>query len=380
MRPNYRKPGSAILLTITGAMTLAAVSHAQVTIVGDARTWALSEATVALSGHPGAFNTNPATVGFGKLLQVSTNIGTKGVFGTHWGRTWSPFEEEFVVSAPSIDYRTDEWAFAYAATYFYVGTYPVRDDENNPVGEERSYRFDNTAVVAYQINSRTSIGVAVSFIYHDLALAVGRAVSIDLGILREWSFFVGPVGVSPSIAWSLTDFGPKMRYRVLSKYDGVVEAKPDPDALDSFMRAGASVLVSTTQTHGGRPYAGFRLLAGGRKSMIGNQGRDGPIRSLVTAWESKLDSWDLSNPRRVNAFGQIVWSVGAELNVLGVVYLRWGRFHEPRIEGNRQFETYGVGLDFHYVVVDYARIPDDAASLSGQSFMKLTGRIPLGRD
>jgi hypothetical protein len=58
--------------------------------------------------------------------------------------------------------------------------------------------------------------------------------------------------------------------------------------------------------------------------------------------------------------------------------LRWGRFHENEDNGNRQFTTYGFGVDLYYVELDHSWTAGDGRL--NNSFWRLTARIPIGGD
>lgn len=106
---------------------------------------------------------------------------------------------------------------------------------------------------------------------------------------------------------------------------------------------------------------------------------DGPLRAFFySGWSSargeQLPSGDVV---QLSVWEQSIKHAGAELRLLDVLSLQWGRFHEHERNGNRQFTTYGVGIDLYYLALNHSWTEEGS---NQRSFWRLTGRIPLNRD
>ena len=348
------------------------------TIVVDPYSQALGEATVALRGYPGAASLNPATIGRANTAQVGSNWNTSAgrFFQTPW---W--FDGLWLAS-PAIDIRLHRWAVAYQFKQFTLDNPDFRDAQNNPLGQvtDRSHKV----AVAYDLRPNLTIGVGLNLISTEIGgVTVGinslhpsaTGVSFDFGIVYGRMFDIPHVRLKPSVGWSLTDFGKKLRFE---------EAGRD-DPLTMVMRSGLSLQVESKNQRLRRPLITAGLHGGLSKALVGVDDDFepyGPFEALIKTWKpfkvrTNAFNDDPAAFKEVGVLDQLVTQAGLEVSLLRIVALRLGDYHEPMYGGGRQYSTYGFGVDLYYVAFDYSRATTNESLFDGVTFWRLTARIPL---
>ena len=375
------KQTSRIMKTSIGTVTVAALLAmnftasvlAQPTTNTDPRSHALAEATVSLPGLMGVAAFNPAGIGGDEgVLRMSTNVGNRFVFATQWGLL-----PDLRVAGPSADYSFGRAAVALQARLFHLGTFERRDEQNVPVGDEAAYYLANDVGASYELSPGLRLGVAFTILTNKTFFA-SHGVALSLGAQKGWRFETGSLFLEPSAGLSLTDFGPAVGYGVQA-----VGAK---EALETRVRGGGALAVRTKQEDFGGSVFVVRLAVGltkDAKALADDRRYDThPFRALFATWKPRsvwLNVNDPTDVKRVGAWGQLTKSVGMEAAVFEVVYLRFGKVVWPQYSSQDGYQTFGLGFDLRYIVIDYFRIADESAFLPGKSMWKVTGRIPLRR-
>jgi hypothetical protein len=72
-----------------------------------------------------------------------------------------------------------------------------------------------------------------------------------------------------------------------------------------------------------------------------------------------------------------------DVSVLRILTLRLGHVREDPRLGTRRYSSFGLGLDLHYVALDYGSAgghPNTGITGTELRFWRVTARIPLGDD
>lgn len=367
------------------------------------RIHALGEATVALRGYAGAASINPATIGRQNLMQLGSDVSADGplAFRSPWP-VGTALGTETWFANPTLDVKRGRWAFAYQYKHFSSGTHELRSGPGE-LRQFESYDYAHKIAVAYDVTSGFSVGVGLNYLKSQLGSeAEVREVrgeeagtvnpsgfSFDLGLYYERPFSISPLRVAPSLGWSLADFG---RH---------VEVLGEESPLSTTMRGGLSLVLETESTFLERPVLSLGLHGNVSKLVIREtfvcdeadqsceREADGPVQALFTTWQPieicTSTAWHCQeDPSRVTSLSvadQLRQHRGAELSLLGIASLRWGRFYEREANGDRHFSTRGWGLDLFYLALErswVSEIHDTNRLLEEASFWRLTARVPLG--
>ena len=384
-------------LTVSLAALLAAwPSQAQTYIGGvtfpsrteaaDAHSRALGGAAVALRGYAGAAQINPAAIGRAGTAQVSTNLSAGPAFRTPWhfNNGW--------LAGPTADVRLGRWAAAYQYQHLSYGRHTYTDESGNVLRTLESYDYAHELAAAYRPRPNLSAGLGLNLIRSvpgappvagDAPLRAG-GFSLDLGLHYERAFAAPYVRLTPSLGWSLTDFGRPLRYGD--------EGQRDP--LPMTMRGGLALQAETNARVLDRPL--LRLGLYGQLSKVltrtevdkqsGDRELYGPLRALFGAWRSY--EIDYGDPLTVGVRDQLTTHRGAEVALLGILSLRRGFYRRPVAGGagvyvpeSRAVSSGGWGLDLYYLALERAWVSWASPISAGEvelSFWRLTARVPLG--
>ena len=357
------------------------------TIDANARSRALGEATVALRGYAGAAQVNPATLGRAGFIQAGTDLSRAFAFRTPW-----PYTEGWIAS-PSVDVKVDRWALGYQYKDFgsdYEISYYSGDGVDYATSPIDIHDYAHKLAAAFDLRPNFTVGLGVNWIRSEelnffaggldesgaLSKQTTNSFSLDLGVFYERGVSVPYARLRPSLGWSLTDFGPTVRYG-------------DQDLrypLPMTMRGGAALQAETAAQVWGRPL--FSLGFYGQLSKVllqtdfltGDFETDGPFRALFSTWgpyDVSING-DGSETVTVSTLDQISTQRGMEVSLINILYLRSGFFYESRYNGGRKYASGGWGIDLYYLALDRTwanRREDDFGDLS---FWKLTARVPLG--
>ena len=309
--------------------------------------------------------------------------------GSNWDTSAGSFFQTpwwfdgFWLTSPAIDVRLHRWAVAYQFKQFTLDHPDFRDERNNPLGKvtDRSHKV----VAAYDLRPNLTVGVGLNLISTEIGgVIVGidssrpsaTGVSFDFGIVYDRTFDIPHARLKPSVGWSLTDFGKKIRF----------EGATQDDPLTMIMRGGLSLQVESKNQRLRRPLLTAGLHGGLSKALVGVDDDDfesyGPFEALVKTWKPfrvRTNPLNAGSPefKEVGVLDQLVSQVGLEMSLLRIVALRLGDYHEPRYVGGRQYTSYGFGIDLYYVALDYSRVTTDESLFDGVTYWRLTARIPL---
>jgi hypothetical protein len=208
-----------------------------------------------------------------------------------------------------------------------------------------------------------------------------KGVALDFGLYAEYPMGFEGVNIIPSLGWSLTDFGYPISYTL---------SGPE-DPLPMMMRGGAGLRFDFD-----KHISGYRLLSIGMYAQLDkliarreekvttiNGITDttyvamGPLEALVNSWGDyygynggyyKLNVWD-----------QFMRMGGMEITLLEIMSLRFGQFYEHPLNGDRFYNTIGVGLQYKYFTLDYMKydVKENGNPLSGTEIIQFSLNLPI---
>lgn len=352
------------------------VAHAQIggaavvflQIEPDSRAAGMGNAGVALSDNAYAIFWNPAG--------LASQSGTEASL-TH--SNWLPefnagLFYEYLVAKHRIE---GIGTFGAHLTYLFLGEHEGRDAQNNPTGTFRSYDLALGASYGTQLTPNFAIGTGARLIYSNLApgqvvgaqeTRAGVAVGFDLAGLYQFpSFNLGNVDVGINAGFNLANMGPKIQY----------SDQGQSDPIPTNLRFGYAVTFEFDE------YNKITLANDFNKMLIrvvpdaesGTNVADPFYQALFTAWrpievcggtvqeceeERRLreEGEPITDPKleRIGVVNQLTIGSGLEYWYRDLFALRGGYFYESPYNGNRQFLTFGSGIRWNIIGVDFSYI------------------------
>lgn len=244
-------------------------------------------------------------------------------------------------------------------TFLWLGEQEYRDDNNVKIGDFRSFELATGVSLGVELSERLALGTGARLIYSNLTggVAVGGAagqetkagvsVGVDLAALYTFApVELGGVRLTPSLGANLANMGPKIGYTVGDagrndpiptnlRFGGALRAD-----LDAFNRLNVAVDFNKSlidfDEEGSRPF----------------------YEALFTAWRPitvcRTTPCDEDNLERVSVLRQITVGTGLEYWYNDLFAFRTGFFFEDPYNGNRQFLTFGAGIRYNVIGVDFS--------------------------
>jgi hypothetical protein len=202
--------------------------------------------------------------------------------------------------------------------------------------------------------------------------------TVDVGIYADRTYSYKDVLITPSVGWSITDFGEPIGY-----VDGV---RKDP--LPMMMRGGLGLKLESRERIWNRTafsFGGYASLSKIMARQKEEQTPNGIQYKPMSPWEALYNSWgsfrrfDGQQYVEVSLLDQLQTQTGLEIIFLEMLSLRFGHFYEHPQNGARSYDTFGIGVHFKYITLDYSEIDinDPEHPLSGTSFMQFKVNIPF---
>jgi hypothetical protein len=354
--PSYRLALAGLLLA---SLAAAPASEAQVggaavvflQIEPDSRAAGMGNSGVALADNASAVFWNPA----GLAAQRGTEIAF-----TH--SNWLPslisdLFYEYLVGKHHVE---GIGTFGGHLTFLNLGEQEWRDDQNVLLGTFRSYDLSVGASAARNLTDNFALGVGARFIYSNLSGGVsiddtqtkaGTSLGFDLGALYTFNPATpGGVRVTPSLGLNLANMGPKIGYTVGDagrndpiptnvRFGGAVRAD-----LDEFNRVNWAIDFAKTlvdfDEQGSRPFYEAMFTSWKPISVCRTAPREGQCPEV----------------EEVGVLRQITVGTGLEYWYNDLFAARGGFFYEDPYNGNRKFLTFGAGIRYNLIGVDFSYI------------------------
>ena len=311
----------------------------------DSRAAGMGNAGVALADNAYAIFWNPAGLAFQQGVEASL---------TH--STWLPeFDAGLYYEYLVGKYHLEGWGtFGAHVTFLNLGEHERRSADNTPLGTFRSYDLALGASYGTKLNENFAVGGGLRMIYSNLAsgevgsqkISPGLTAGFDLSALyRSNPIDLGGVDATISVGANLANMGPQIQY-------SDTEQK---DPIPTNMRFGYAVTFDLDE------YNRITFANDFNKMLIrrDSTGADAFYKAIFTAWQPiNVNQGTLSDPnmQQLGVLQQLTIGTGLEYWYNQLFVLRTGYFYENPYNGNRQFLTFGAGLRYNIVGVDFSYI------------------------
>lgn len=362
-RPSGRRPSTLLTLLAAALCFAAFTTPAQAQIGGaavvflqiepDSRAAGMGNSGVALADNAYSIFWNPAGLAFQRGVEASL---------TH--SNWLPeFNADLYYEYLVGRYHVPGLGtFGGQVTYLNLGQHECRDAQNNPCGEFKSYDLAVGASYGFNVTEQFALGSGLRLIYSNLApgqnvdaqeTKAGVSVGFDVaGLYRTKPFNLGNIGTTFSAGFNLANMGPKIQY----------SDSEQSDPIPTNIRFGYAFTFDFDEYN--------RLtIANDFNKMLINVDVDTSGVSRADPWyQAIFSSWG-SIDVRTNAFNedeaefetlsvmdQLTIGTGLEYWYNNLFAIRTGYFYENPYNGNRQFMTFGAGIRWNIVGVDFSYI------------------------
>ncbi len=369
-----RAPRALILAFIMmAALTLSVAQQAQAQIGGaavvflmiepDSRAAGMGNAGVALADNANAIFWNPAG--------LADQVGTEAAL-TH--SNWLPeFNAGLFYEYLVFKHHIKGWGTLGAhLTYLFLGEHEYRDAQNNLLGEFKSYDLAAGVSYGFKVGKNLSVGTGLRLIYSSLASVEvgaqdtnpGVSAGFDVAALYKTSpFGLGGTTGQYSFGFNLANMGPKIQYSDSEQSDPIptnlrfghaFTLEFDEFNKITFVNDFSKMLIRQRATESCEG-------EGEQQVCITNFESDPFYKAIFSAWSpievrSNALNDDDAEFESLSAFEQLIISTGFEYWYNNLFAVRAGYFYENPYNGDRQFLTFGAGIRYNIVGVDFSYV------------------------
>ncbi|MEM6644845.1 MAG: type IX secretion system outer membrane channel protein PorV [Bacteroidota bacterium] len=350
---------AALLLTLGLAVRPAAAQIGGAAVVflqiePDSRMAGMGNAGVALADNANAIFWNPAGLGFQKGTEIAI---------TH--SNWLPeFQTDMFYEYIVAKHHIPGWGtFGGHVTYLFLGEHEGRDEQNNPTGTFRSYDLSAGASFSTKLSERLSVGTGVRLIYSNLApgqsvgaqeTKAGVSAGVDLGMLyRSAPRTLGSTNMTFSGGFNIANMGPQIQY----------SDSPQKDPIPTTLRFGYALTFDFDEYNKLNFVNDFTkmLINVERDEESGTTTADPFYQAIFSSWSPIQVRTNALNEEEavfetLSAIDQLVIGTGLEYWYRDLFAFRSGYFYENPYNGNRQFLTFGAGIRYNLIGVDFSYI------------------------
>ena len=369
-----RTPRAVMLAFIlVSTLTLGMVQRAQAQIGGaavvflmiepDSRAAGMGNAGVALADNANAIFWNPAG--------LADQRGTEAAL-TH--SNWLPeFKAGLFYEYGVIKHHIDGWGTVGAhLTYLFLGEHEYRDAQNNLLGDFRSYDLSVGVSYGFKVGQHLSLGTGLRLIYSSLAnVSVGAqdtnpgvSAGFDLAMLYKTApFSLGSIQTRYNFGFNLANMGPKIQYSDSEQSDPIPTNIRFGHALtfdiDEF---NSLTLVNDFSKMLIRVKAVETCIDPADPTTCTTAFTSDPFyKAIFSSWSpievrSNALNAETEEYETTNALEQLIISTGFEYWYDKLFALRAGYFYENPYNGDRQFLTFGAGIRYNIVGVDFSYV------------------------
>lgn len=369
LRGVRRAVACAVLAAALGAAPASAQQIVYTTAVPflqiepDSRAAGMGNAGVGLADNASAIFWNPAGLASQRGAEVSL---------TH--ANWLPA----LTSDLFYEYLVGKYhvggvgTFGGHITFLNLGEQEYRGPNNEDLGTFRSYELAVGASYGRQLTERFSLGTGLRLIYSNLSGGVtlegggqqtdtkaGVSVGVDLaGLYRFAPFEVGSVPVTTSLGFNLANMGPSIGYTVGDCDESTGERCGDP--IPTNLRFGGAISAELDE------FNKLNFAVDFNKTLVDfdSTGAKSFAEAIFSSWKSirvasgtePVDPDDPSTYEDVGILRQITVGTGLEYWYNDLFAFRTGFFFEDPYNGNRKFLTFGAGIRYNLIGVDFSYI------------------------
>ena len=320
----------------------------------DSRSAGMGNTGVAIADNAYSIFWNPAGLAFQEGIEASL---------TH--SNWLPeFDAGLYYEYLVGKYHVPGWGtFGAHVTFLNLGEHEGRDAQNNPTTTFRSYDLAAGASYGFKVNERFALGTAMRFIYSNLApgqtvglqeTRAGVSVGIDVaGLYRTAPFSLGGVNTTFSAGFNLANMGPTIQY----------SDSPQADPIPTNLRFGYAFDFKFDEYNKITFANDFvkMLTHSVVNEATGLFEPDPFYKAIFTAWSpievrTNATSEEDAELTQLGVLEQLIIGTGLEYWYTDLFALRLGYFYENPYNGNRQFLTFGAGIRYNIVGVDFSYI------------------------
>lgn len=365
---------------LTAQVAITAVPFLEIN--NDARSMGMAGSNVALKGGRSGIHLNPATLGKVGQLEISSQLNinnSESFFGTDWLPSFNI--SDLYILSPQLIIGFDDFSVGYQYTQLNLGEqYVTSENGTEIIGTFNFYEFAHTLSASFDVNKSISLGMGLNYFKSSLAsgTSVGgqlvdspSTLTIDVGVYAEHPFETNLMKITPSLGWSLTDFGYPIRYT-----DGGQE-----DPLPMLMRGGLGLRIDLDEKLFDLQILSMGLYGALEKIMARREDDGtpyGPVKALFRSWDP-YEIFDGQETISLSVGDQFRRSLGLELIMLETLSLRWGHFYEHPNNGAREYTTRGIGFHYRFLTIEYAEfvINERNHPLEDTNFFQFTLNLPI---
>ncbi len=357
----------ALALAFVGLMALGLAQRAQAQIGGaavvflmiepDSRSAGMGNAGVALADNANAIFWNPAG--------LARQRGTEAAL-TH--SNWLPeFNAGLFYEYLVFKHHVPDWGtFGLHVTYLFLGEHEARDAQNVPLGNFKSYDLAVGASYGFNVSEHLSLGTGLRLIYSNLAggqsvgsqeTNPGVSAGFDFaGLYTTSPFKLGGIDTRWSFGFNLANMGPKIQY----------SDSEQSDPIPTNLRFGQAFTFDFDEFNSLTLVTDFnKMLIRVRQDSTDTGGletkADPFYQAIFSAWAPIKVRTNALNEQEgefqtLNALQQMTIGAGLEYWYNKLFALRGGYFYENPYNGDRQFLTFGAGIRYNIVGVDFSYI------------------------
>ena len=329
----------------------------------DSRAAGMGNAGVALADNANALFWNPAG--------LADQRGTEAAL-TH--SNWLPeLSRDLFFEYLVAKHHIRNWGTVGAhVTFLNLGEHEHRDALNNPLGTFRSYDLSVGVSYGFKVSNSLSLGTGVRWIRSNLASVTvgaqeaqpGVSVGVDLGLLYKVpEFYMGLVGTRYNLGFNLANMGPKIQY----------SDSEQSDPIPTILRAGHALTFEFDDYNKITLANDFSKILVRQRVTESCLDADDPdtctfsyssdpfYRAIFSSWTPievlrSLADDEEQEYQNLSILQQLLVSVGFEYWYNNLFAARGGYFYENPYNGNREFLTFGAGIRYNIVGVDFSYI------------------------
>jgi len=301
-------------------------------------------------GELGLATTPDANASFWNLAKVPYNTSKGGISLSYTPWLKDILSDVYLASAAGYYKFSEDQAISGSLRYFSLGNIQFTDNLGNDLNTFRPREFGVDVGYSRKLNTKSSIGVGLKYIYSNLAQgpAAGnnyKAASAIAGDLAYYYQGHNDLGQGWAFGAVLSNLGSKISYT---------------DNADQKDYIPANLGLGTTYK---RVFNSANSLTFGldlNKLLVPTPPADPATPQQLEEYRSKsvMSSWFSSFADAPGGFSEEIkefqLSIGAEYWYNNQFALRGGYFYEDKTKGNRRYFTMGVGIKYNSFGLDFS--------------------------
>ena len=307
-------------------------------VTPDSRHGALGDAGVAATADANSNHWNAAAIPFAE------NDMALALTYTPWLRTLIPdINLSYIAGYKKLD---DKQALGGSLRYFSLGSITFTDNTGNVIRDAKPNELAVDVSYSRKFAENFSGGLALRYIRSDLTngitTAAGTATRAGNAVAGDISFYYikpdVPLGknlADLTFGLNISNIGSKISYT----------QNGQRDFLPCNFRLGSALKLKVDE------YSALTFMADINKLLVPTPDSNSNV-SQVSPAGALFSSWgDASFKEEMK---EIAWSVATEYTYQNLFALRGGYFHESPVKGNRQYFTFGAGLKYKSLGIDFS--------------------------